>query len=1473
MIPPAPLPPDDSTCWQWWNPPADGILPPGAAKPPTGCDYSPCQNAVCVCDNYCCETAWDLSCRGYYAQVGDGEENNYFVPGCSAKLLCCEPESAFPDPPVGASIASNNAVSIAAPLSNSKITETSYQCEPGSPGCCETMIPPSYLPPDNSTCWQWFTPPESGVLIPGDPTPPKGCDYKPCQDAVCACDDYCCNVAWDLSCRGYEGAQGDNSKNNYFVDDCSAKILCCEPESAYPDPPLGGTNEVTAVSEERLNITVPVPVALPVPTVKLIPVPVPVPTTKVIPVPIQVPTTPKIVTIPVPRPVQVQVEYNTAPASTIAVTNEESYVCQPGSPGCCETLIPPSLIPPNDSTCWQWWNPPADGVLTPDMAAPPKGCDYTPCQNAVCACDPYCCNTAWDLSCRGYTGAQGDESENNYFVSECSSKILCCEPDTGVPKPPIGGVASTETLTKEAFSNETIIIPVPVSTAPKIIPVPFAVPTIPKIIPVPVPVSVQVPTNETKIIPVPVPTTNVKVILVPVPVPISIPVAVPVPNIIPVPKQEFSFQCTPGSPGCCETLIPPSIRPPNDSTCWLWWVPPADGVMKPDMPEPPKGCDYSPCQDAVCACDSYCCDVAWDMSCRGYEGAQGDSTENNYFVDNCSAKILCCEPELGVPKPPIGGVELSTSTTSPTNSPSNMPVASPISLNFKVPIPTDPPVPTSTVNLEVNTNIISSQPVSVLQPPVSNPVSININVPFTSPIPLPTSSPTTAVPSHKPSKEDSVSPSDVMTYSPSSAPITSRPSDKPTKTSSNSPSTKEPTLKPTEQSVPEPITININTNILESTPTNSPTNIPTSSPTISPTVSPTEYPTSSQTLSPTVNPTSKPTESPVTEPITININTNIMESTPTNSPTNIPTSAPTTSPTVSPTDSPTSSQTLSPTINPTSKPTKTPVAEPITININANVKETIPTNSPTNAPTSSPTDNTDLPTKYETNDPTIAVSEIPSTSKPSSQPVNPPVVEPITININSNVKVTAPTSAPTNSPTSSPTTNPTVADSTQPSEKESSKPSVSPVTEPITINIISNIQSTTPLTTSPTHLPTSSPTELPTVELTSTPTNSPTPVVTSQPVSDIFAIINTNIKSIVVPPTSSPVGILSAPEPISINIIANVPDPNEPDPPILTTPSLEPQVVPPLLQPTPQPSLAAPVTSPISAHPTLSMNINVPEVQYEYPSLSPVSPIGIQKIPVETSSPICNSPTCYHPLIPTVDPQSPVVAPTTSSEFIVNVISQETIQQQTTQSIKVVPPPTAGAIPPPVSSSTINVNVDVQETEKNILQTSTVGTQTSDDTCNCPPISSVSGISSTYIYQSTSKGKSGKGKSGKGKSGKGKSGKSKGGSRRGRNLQSNEGYFIMNDGCVCPCLCSQVVTSNIYVQNSKGKSGKGKSGKSRRNLSSKKSSTHVHSTSIGHYSDVYNSCRCENVVVSNSISTYNTGKGKKGKNGKKRRWI
>jgi len=226
MIPPSTLPPDDSNCWKWWDVFIDGeLIPP---PPQKGCDYAPCQDAVCECDSYCCKTVWDLSCRGYELKSGDTTSSNYFSNGCSARLLCCEQETSFPKPPMV--------------ISNPPPTT----CSPGEEDCCATMKPPSILARDDSTCWQWWDAFADGKISPDAPPPTKGCDYEPCQEAVCECDDYCCRVAWDLSCRGYELEPGDTG-TNYFVEGCSARVLCCEQDSAFPKPPklTNGTTSST----------------------------------------------------------------------------------------------------------------------------------------------------------------------------------------------------------------------------------------------------------------------------------------------------------------------------------------------------------------------------------------------------------------------------------------------------------------------------------------------------------------------------------------------------------------------------------------------------------------------------------------------------------------------------------------------------------------------------------------------------------------------------------------------------------------------------------------------------------------------------------------------------------------------------------------------------------------------------------------------------------------------------------------------------------------------------------------------------------------------------------------------------------------------------------------------------------------------------------------------------------------------------
>merc|ERR1712176_1615560 len=136
-----------------------------------------------------------------------------------SKILCFEQESAFPDPPVGGAMGySETTMNLAYEQIGMTTTSSNVACAPGSPNCCSTMIPPSQIPPNDSSCWQWWTPPSNGVVTnPG--VIPKGCDYTPCQNAVCACDDYCCNTAWDESCRG---------NGNSFVTNCNAASLCCE---------------------------------------------------------------------------------------------------------------------------------------------------------------------------------------------------------------------------------------------------------------------------------------------------------------------------------------------------------------------------------------------------------------------------------------------------------------------------------------------------------------------------------------------------------------------------------------------------------------------------------------------------------------------------------------------------------------------------------------------------------------------------------------------------------------------------------------------------------------------------------------------------------------------------------------------------------------------------------------------------------------------------------------------------------------------------------------------------------------------------------------------------------------------------------------------------------------------------------------------------------------------------------------------
>jgi len=212
---PEQIPKDKSTCWQW-N--VDGVKY-DYNKQQKGCDHKLCEEAVCNCDPYCCTTSWDLSCRGFQVTSNDKSADNFHVNGCSASLLCCEPITAYPKPPLP-----HNPIPI----------------RPSKPNYYQKCEKQNWTPPDDSTCWKWNVVQNntSMSITKNNLILQKGCDYKLCQDVVCDCDSYCCDVSWDLSCRGVQMSLNAGNADNYFSPGCSASILCCESDAAYPKAPL-----------------------------------------------------------------------------------------------------------------------------------------------------------------------------------------------------------------------------------------------------------------------------------------------------------------------------------------------------------------------------------------------------------------------------------------------------------------------------------------------------------------------------------------------------------------------------------------------------------------------------------------------------------------------------------------------------------------------------------------------------------------------------------------------------------------------------------------------------------------------------------------------------------------------------------------------------------------------------------------------------------------------------------------------------------------------------------------------------------------------------------------------------------------------------------------------------------------------------------------------------------------------------------
>jgi len=135
------------------------------------CDDAACCNAVCTIDPICCSDRWDSFCvslaqdrcrRGCGVESAGSCFFPHLNPGCSDGECC------------------------------------STVCEK-DPICCTTIWDGTCAEEALDLC----DPPACGDFPAGSCCEANGspsCDDKRCCDAVCAVDDFCCEVTWDLDC-------------------------------------------------------------------------------------------------------------------------------------------------------------------------------------------------------------------------------------------------------------------------------------------------------------------------------------------------------------------------------------------------------------------------------------------------------------------------------------------------------------------------------------------------------------------------------------------------------------------------------------------------------------------------------------------------------------------------------------------------------------------------------------------------------------------------------------------------------------------------------------------------------------------------------------------------------------------------------------------------------------------------------------------------------------------------------------------------------------------------------------------------------------------------------------------------------------------------------------------------------------------------------------------------------------------------
>jgi hypothetical protein len=285
-----------------------------------GCDDSLCEMLVCTLDPFCCEVQWDELCAGEAeAECGD------LCGGGGGAGDCCEPNGS----PGCEDAACETAVCDADPFCCD--TEWDQICADGAAKLCGKLCggpPPTGCPGEGDCCEANGTP---------------GCDDAACCEAVCVADAFCCDVEWDQICA-----------------DSAAKLcgkLCGGP------PPKGSDCCIANGS---------------------------------------------------PGCDDAECEAVVCEADTFCCDTDWDQICADAAADLCGDLCggPPPTGCPGEGDCCE-----ANGT---------PGCNDEACCEAVCAADVFCCDVEWDQICADAAADLcGDLCEGG--GGPCPGEGDCCE--------------------------------------------------------------------------------------------------------------------------------------------------------------------------------------------------------------------------------------------------------------------------------------------------------------------------------------------------------------------------------------------------------------------------------------------------------------------------------------------------------------------------------------------------------------------------------------------------------------------------------------------------------------------------------------------------------------------------------------------------------------------------------------------------------------------------------------------------------------------------------------------------------------------------------------------------------------------------------------------------------------------------------------------------------------------------------------